>query len=92
MEPSVLDHIPIGEFFDFPDLVRALLRAEEPVGAYRFKGIWFDIGRAEDYEQAVDAWTAGQTAAEELLLLSATNGHAPATKGHASDASIRAGA
>ena len=92
MEPSVLDHIPVGEFFDFPDLVRALLRAEEPVGAYRFKGMWFDIGRAEDYEQAVNAWTAGQPAGEELLLLSATNGHAPATNGHASDPSIRAGA
>jgi len=84
MEPSVLDYIPVGHFFDFPDLVRALLRADEPVGAYRFKGMWFDIGRAEDYEQAVNAWTAGQPA-EELLHRSATNGHGP-------DASIRAGA
>jgi NDP-mannose synthase len=58
MEPSVLDHIPVGTYFDFPDLVKALLRAHEPVGAYRFDGIWFDIGRREDYERAVAAWDA----------------------------------
>jgi NDP-mannose synthase len=56
MEPAVLDYIPEGTFFDFPDLVQALLRAHQPVGAYRFDGIWFDIGRREDYERAVAAW------------------------------------
>jgi NDP-sugar pyrophosphorylase family protein len=32
------------------------LRAREPVGALRFDGLWFDIGRRDDYEQAVAAW------------------------------------
>lgn len=60
MEPSVLEHIPEGGPFDFPDLVRALLAAEQPVGAYLFDGVWFDIGRADDYEEAVNAWIAIQ--------------------------------
>jgi NDP-sugar pyrophosphorylase family protein/flavin reductase (DIM6/NTAB) family NADH-FMN oxidoreductase RutF len=56
MEPEVLDYIPDGQYFDFPHLVEALLEAKEPIGAYRYGGLWFDIGRQEDYEQAVTAW------------------------------------
>ena len=56
LEPWVLELIPHGRHFDVPDLVQALLAAGEQVGAYRFDGIWFDIGRKEDYVQAVDAW------------------------------------
>jgi NDP-sugar pyrophosphorylase family protein len=56
MEPRVLDYIPEGGYFDFPDLVDALLRADERVGAYRHNGLWFDIGRHEDYQQAAEAW------------------------------------
>jgi NDP-mannose synthase len=74
MEPSVLELIPDGQAFDFPDLVRALLRTDEPVGAYRFKGMWFDIGRADDYENAVTAWFAAQDL-EETLQHAGTNGN-----------------
>ena len=56
-EPSVFDYIAPDEPSDFPDLVQALLRAEQPVGAYFHDGIWFDIGRQDDYTQAVEAWT-----------------------------------
>jgi NDP-mannose synthase len=56
MEPAVLDHIPSGQYFDFPDLVRSLLAADEQVGAFLHDGLWFDIGRQEDYERAVEAW------------------------------------
>jgi NDP-mannose synthase len=56
MEPEVLDYIPDATAFDFPDLVLALLKRGERIGAYRYGGIWFDIGRADDYEQAVAAW------------------------------------
>jgi NDP-sugar pyrophosphorylase family protein len=56
MEPDVIEHVPQGEFFDFPDLVRALLAEGEPVGAYDHTGLWFDIGRQEDYEQAINVW------------------------------------
>jgi len=56
MEPSVIDLVPEGQAFDFPDLVHALLEAGEPIGAYRYDGLWFDIGRKEDYEHAVAEW------------------------------------
>jgi NDP-sugar pyrophosphorylase family protein len=58
IEPWVLDLIPRGRRFDFPDLVQRLLRANEPIGAYRYDGLWFDIGREEDYEEAVAVWEA----------------------------------
>jgi NDP-mannose synthase len=80
MEPSVLRYIPDGRAFDFPDLVRELLRTDERVGAYCFSGMWFDIGRADDYERAVDAWFAGNYANE---IRPATNGSAPHTNGGA---------
>ena len=57
MEPSVLEHIPDG-YFDFPDLVQALLGIGERVGAYPFDGFWLDIGRRDDYEIAIERWAA----------------------------------
>ena len=63
VEPRAIDFIPEGEYFDFPDLVQALLAAEQPVGAYLYDGLWFDIGRRDDYEQAVASWTSTTTAA-----------------------------
>jgi NDP-sugar pyrophosphorylase family protein len=56
LEPEALAYIPAEGHFDFPDLVKALLAAREPVSALRFGGLWFDIGRRDDYEQAVSAW------------------------------------
>jgi NDP-mannose synthase len=58
VERRAIEFIPEGEHFDFPDLVKALLRAGQPVGCYLYDGIWFDIGRRDDYEQAVASWTA----------------------------------
>jgi NDP-mannose synthase len=57
MEPEVLSFIPKEDYFDFPDLVEALLAAEVQIGAYRYEGLWFDIGRHEDYERAVGTWS-----------------------------------
>jgi NDP-sugar pyrophosphorylase family protein len=57
LEPRALTYIPEGAYFDFPDLVHALLAAGEQVGSYLYDGQWFDIGRREDYELAVEAWT-----------------------------------
>lgn len=53
IEPRCRKHVPAGRPFDFPDLVSALLTAGEPVGAYPFDGYWLDIGRPDDYEQAL---------------------------------------
>jgi NDP-sugar pyrophosphorylase family protein len=51
-EPSVLELIPRGTRFDFPDLVAALLERGRPIHAHRASAFWLDIGRVEDYELA----------------------------------------
>jgi NDP-mannose synthase len=56
MEPRVLDFVPSSGAFDIPDLVLALLDAGEPVGSFPYDGLWFDIGRPDDYERAATAW------------------------------------
>ncbi|HVW29344.1 MAG TPA: sugar phosphate nucleotidyltransferase [Polyangiaceae bacterium] len=52
MNRSVLSHIPEGRYFDFPMLIHALLSAGELVRTFPFDGVWFDIGRPADYEEA----------------------------------------
>jgi NDP-sugar pyrophosphorylase family protein len=52
-EPRVREYIMPGERLDFPDLVLRLLAAGERVMSYPFTGYWLDIGRPDDYEQAV---------------------------------------
>jgi NDP-mannose synthase len=51
-QSDVVDLIPKGRYFDFPDLVLALLNAQRPIAAYRSDDFWLDIGRREDYELA----------------------------------------
>jgi NDP-sugar pyrophosphorylase family protein len=58
-EPSVLDHIPHGSHLDFPDLVDILLGHDLSVVSYPHEGIWFDLGRIEDFHQV-------QAAADKL--------------------------
>ena len=67
MEPDVLDYIPEGAHFDFPDLVHALLAEERRVGAYVHDGLWFDIGRQEDYVRAVEAWNGNGNGSESSI-------------------------
>ncbi|MCO5244312.1 MAG: sugar phosphate nucleotidyltransferase [Anaerolineae bacterium] len=54
LEPSVLARIAPGEYLDLPDLVRQLMADGQQVMAYPFDGYWLDIGRHDDYEQAVE--------------------------------------
>jgi len=56
MEPEVLEVIPAGVAFDFPDLVHALLDRGQEIGVYRYSGYWRDLGRHEDYEAANVEW------------------------------------
>jgi NDP-mannose synthase len=56
MEPEILECVPPTGYFDFPDLVHALLEAHQPISAYEFKGFWLDLGRPEDYQHAVEFW------------------------------------
>ncbi len=58
LEPAVLDFVPRGQYLDLPDLARQLMDAGRPVLAYPFDGYWLDIGRHDDYEQAVEEFEA----------------------------------
>jgi NDP-sugar pyrophosphorylase family protein len=55
VSPSLLRLIEPDVYFDFPELVLKALAASEPVGSYRYDGLWLDIGRHEDYERAISA-------------------------------------
>jgi NDP-sugar pyrophosphorylase family protein len=50
----VLRYIEPGKYLDFPDLIKLLLANGEQVKGYPFAGDWLDIGRKEDYEQAIE--------------------------------------
>lgn len=52
-EPHVLNFIPYNQYLDFPDLVLNLIEAGDRVVGYPFDGYWQDLGRQDDYEQAV---------------------------------------
>jgi NDP-sugar pyrophosphorylase family protein len=52
-EPRVLNYIEHNQYLDFPDLVLRMLAAGERVIGYPFEGYWQDLGRQDDYEQAV---------------------------------------
>ena len=52
-EPRVLTYIPVNQYYDFPDLARKLIEKGEKVVSYPFQGYWQDLGRTDDYEQAV---------------------------------------
>lgn len=70
LDPGALEHIPPGQRFDIPDLVLALLAAGEAVGSHLFEGYWLDIGRHDDYEQALADY--------ERILPRLLSGDAPA--------------
>jgi NDP-sugar pyrophosphorylase family protein len=57
-EPRVLPYIPYNQYLDFPDLVLKLIQSGELVKGYCFDGYWQDLGRADDYEQAVQEFEA----------------------------------
>ncbi len=52
-EPCVLDYIPANQYFDFPNLIQTLLADGKEVLGFPFSGYWQDLGRPDDYEQAV---------------------------------------
>jgi len=64
-EPEVLRHIPPGTYLDFPDLVHRLLDNGETVVGYPYDGYWLDIGRPDDYAQAVQDF---ETMRSQFLL------------------------
>lgn len=57
MEPSVLSYIPDGVPFGFDNLMSCMLAEREPVSTFLHDGLWFDIGRVDDFQKVQDmAW------------------------------------
>ncbi len=54
---KALEMIPEG-YFDFPDLVNALLEKGERVATYKAQARWYDIGTLEEHERATEELAA----------------------------------
>jgi NDP-sugar pyrophosphorylase family protein len=52
--PRIVEFIERDVRLDFPDLIRRLIARGERVEAHRSEDYWMDIGRHEDYEQALE--------------------------------------
>lgn len=54
MSRRVLDIVPEGTKYGFDNLMTDLLRLNHEVQVERYRGYWLDIGRVDDYMQAVE--------------------------------------
>ena len=51
---KMIDYIPSGKSYGFDQLMLDLLEKGIPVNVKEFKGYWLDIGRHDDYAQAIE--------------------------------------
>ncbi len=51
---SVLDFIPKNEYLDIPTLMMNLKNSGKTIKTFRSECEWLDIGRPDDYEEAID--------------------------------------
>lgn len=49
---SVLDLIPVGQFYDATDLMNEIISQEMKLISFPILGYWLDIGKPEDFEKA----------------------------------------
>jgi NDP-mannose synthase len=57
-EPAILSHITRNQHLDLPDLILNLIKDGKKVNVFNFDGYWLDIGRHDDYEQAINEFSA----------------------------------
>lgn len=55
---AVLDFLPAGEPYGFDMLMLDMLAAQRPVAVRPFDGYWLDIGRPDDYLQAIEEFAS----------------------------------
>lgn len=51
---NILKYIEKNKHMNLPDLIKILITRNEHINSYIFKGKWLDIGRPEDYKEAVE--------------------------------------
>ena len=54
---KILDIIPKNEYFGMDDLIKEMLSQNLKINSYNFDGYWKDIGRPDDYEEAIIDFT-----------------------------------
>lgn len=59
---KVKKYLEKGQHCDLPDLIKRLVQEKERVAAFIHEGFWFDIGRKEDYDKAVDTFLQNKQA------------------------------
>ncbi len=57
----VLDFIPDNVAYGFDNLMYDLVKAKQSVAVRRYSGYWLDIGRPDDYAQAIDEFESMRT-------------------------------
>lgn len=50
----IMDFIPVGQSYGFDNLMVDLMAAKQPAAVRKFDGYWLDIGRPDDYMQAIE--------------------------------------
>ena len=59
LNPTVLNYVPSGEFYDMPELYKKLMNEHDKVSAFPLREYWLDIGRLDDYEKANGVFKEG---------------------------------
>lgn len=54
MDREIVNFIPYNEYYEIPTLMNRLLKEKKPPMIYPFNGKWLDIGRKDDYENALN--------------------------------------
>lgn len=54
---KTLAFIPKSHKYDFPDLVKLLIKEDQKIGTYFFSGYWRDIGNHDDYKKVNEEFT-----------------------------------
>lgn len=61
MSKRALDFVPADTTYGFDHLMHDLLSAKQSVAVNAFKGYWLDIGRPDDYAEAIDIFEKSST-------------------------------
>lgn len=57
-EPEILKYVAPYQHLDLPELVMKLMKDGQRVNVFNFDGYWLDIGRHDDYERAIEEFSA----------------------------------
>lgn len=60
LSKRILDYVPYEGPYGFDQLMNDLITSKKNVSVRRFNGYWLDIGRPDDYSQAIDEFEGFQ--------------------------------